>query len=335
MEEDLLQGEMTKDSVSKIFKKYLDSYTEVSRLAISGGFVYNDPEKIYDKKLILLGRTKTEPWIYYYRTASFVQGSTNAVQWEPWTEINIQIDAKNVYPVYAFGRIFVFLWATLETEDEPMNHREGSMNVKEGSGNKQEISNDSQHFSYVLRISYSFFNLNKEWSPPQKLDKSIPFDIDNVEIKDLDSLRNTLEKQLTIRSQLPVFNFKLFVENSNKLDAKGNVSDHENIIIKCSYSTFVFDFSKLPFIFLRNKEKSFVLTPELYAKPTDKAFPSQPGKEVFKTIFNEPSISEDEVVMLNTKEDTADGPWFSFEHKGGSFLCKPAVDGLSIDHQPA
>src|ERR671910_533626 len=30
------------------------------------------------------------------------------------------------------------------------------------------------------------------------------------------------------------------------------------------------------------------------------------------------------VVMFNTPIESSDGPWFSFDYKGGSFLCKPA-----------
>ena len=30
------------------------------------------------------------------------------------------------------------------------------------------------------------------------------------------------------------------------------------------------------------------------------------------------------VVMFNKPSESSDGPWFSFDYKGGSFLCKPA-----------
>src|SRR5262249_33726400 len=42
----------------------------------------------------------------------------------------------------------------------------------------------------------------------------------------------------------------------------------------------------------------------------------------------------DNVVMFNSLEKTTDGPWFSFDYKGGSFLCKPAEPALGGDEWP-
>ena len=36
------------------------------------------------------------------------------------------------------------------------------------------------------------------------------------------------------------------------------------------------------------------------------------------------SVPAPTVVMFNKPSESSDGPWFSFDYKGGSFLCKPA-----------
>ena len=85
-----------------------------------------------DKKLILFGRTKTDPRRYYYRSATFPMGSSGSAIWE-WQKLNLQIDADRVYPVYAFGRVFVF-WAKAETQTEPAD--KGTITAADGRQNR-------------------------------------------------------------------------------------------------------------------------------------------------------------------------------------------------------
>ena len=44
LQENLQQGEITDDSVLQAYRKYLDDYTEVSRLVIAGGYRQPDPQ---------------------------------------------------------------------------------------------------------------------------------------------------------------------------------------------------------------------------------------------------------------------------------------------------
>lgn len=288
LEEDLLQGDITDAALQGLYKKYLDEYTEVSRLTIAGGYVYENPERSYDQNLILFGRTKTDPLRYYYRNASFVGGATNSATWEPWFEVNIQIEAPRVYPVYAFGRVFVF-WAKVETEVE--GSTETTMTFTETDGG-QEVKNNAR-VDHILKVYYSFYNLNKEWVPAQLLDTEI-------------------------RRGVPITSFSLYVENAEKIEDDA----HENIIINCHYEAGGSE-----------GNQAYYLTPELYTKNANKPDFANSGAAVFSEIFHE-SIGEKRVVMLNTFETSADGPWFSFDHKGGSFLVKPATPGLGPDNQP-
>ncbi|WP_414621865.1 neuraminidase-like domain-containing protein [Calothrix sp. CCY 0018] len=299
LEEDLLQGEITLDLAAKAFKKYLDEYTEVSRLTIAGGYVYDKPGFGGEKQnLVLFGRTKTDPRRYYYRQGEFLGGENGSSLWEYWSSVNIKIDADRVYPVFAFNRVFVF-WSNIQaiTED-PAN---ASITTKE-TENTQTVSSQAE-VKYLIDISFSFYNLNKEWVPAQTLAAEIKED---AKINDV----------------------QLFVENSNRLKLNNNHDNlheiHENIVINCSYK-----------INQEEKFKEFRLTPELYTEEVfdAKGF-SNSGIEVFTSLFDEPAISPNNVVMFNAPEASSRGAWFSFDHKGGSFLCKPDVAILNDNAFP-
>ena len=286
-EDNLLQSEVSEVAVQRVYKTYLDEYTEVSRLNIAGGYAYDEPGSAGQvKSLILFGRTKTEPRTYYYRQARFPQG---AAIWEPWFPVNVQIDVEKVYPVFAFDRIFVF-WAKVETLQEPTEETQLTVIA---NGNNQTVKNNNSA-QYVIKIHFAFQDLNKEWVQAQTLAGEIR---DVKEIVEID----------------------LFVENSDKLNLPGKVGKHENIVINCSFRQIGDD---------ATSNEAFVLTPELYTERTDKPQVQNRGKAIFNSLFEEPEIADAKMTMLNSTEKSAEVPWFSFDYKGGSFLCKPAIPQL-------
>ncbi|RIK36816.1 MAG: hypothetical protein DCC55_26150, partial [Chloroflexi bacterium] len=294
LEEDLLQGEITAATVQRAYKKYLDEYTEVSRLTIAGGYVYDAPESTApSRNLVLFGRTKTDPRRYYYRLAEFFSGQQDSALWSPWLKVNVQIDADKVYPVFAFHRVFVF-WTKVEALTNPPA---STAITSRTDGNTQTVASAVPP-SFVVKIYYSFYNLNKEWVPAQTLTAEIP-------------------------PASAIENLKLFVENSDKLITQGKVATHENIIINCSYT-----------VHGAETNHAFRLTPELYTERADKPKFDNNGLTVFDHIFDEHVFDDTTVVMFSTLEKSSDGPWFSFDHKGGSFLCKPAVTPLAEDAWP-
>lgn len=363
LEEDLLQGEITVDLVAKAYKKYLDEYTEVSKLEVVGGCVYDAPEAKNEKNLVLFGRTKTQPWRYYYRTAIFVDQQKGSL-WNPWYSVNVQIEGNKVYPVFAFNRVFVF-WTKLETviKDDASNT---TITVKDkDEAGKQEVSSE-QNSTYILKIFFSFYNLNKEWVPVQTLDISIQ---DSKKISDV----------------------QLLIQNSNHLNLDSNTfnrnNNHENILVNCKYKVdnkqahqayqaenkiqnnyrrqrqnLINDINrlrrggfsiselveynqkiirirelnrlikKIPYVpkFIE-KFVSSKLTPELIVYKLDqgKRF-NIDGVSIFNSLFDEPKINPDKVVRFNAPETSSDSRWFSFEHKGGSFLCKPSINFVQI-----
>ncbi|MFI9556382.1 Tc toxin subunit A-related protein [Nonomuraea endophytica] len=165
LEDELLQGEITDDGVRRAYKRYLDEYTEVSRLAIAGGYVYTaDGALPGERRLVLFGRTRTAPMRYYCRTAEFRDRDRLSATWQPWQKVGVQIDVEKVYPVHAFGRIFVF-WPVVETVSPPVTATTTiSDEQKDG---KREVSAPPP--SYQIRIRYSFSNLTDEWVAAQEL----------------------------------------------------------------------------------------------------------------------------------------------------------------------
>lgn len=287
LEEDLLQTEINENTAQWAYKKYLDEYTEVSRLNIAGGYVYDEPgSQGQTKSLILFGHTKTDPKRYYYRLTKFIDGTG---VWDPWLGVNVQIDADKVYPVFAFNKTFVF-WTKVEAVMENVSETELTVTT---SGDNQKVKNNNAS-KYIIKIQYAFHDLNKEWVQAQTL---------AGEIKNVKELSH----------------IDLFVENSDNLDLPGKVGKHENIVINCSYKQVG---SNTAF------NKAFILTPELDTEETDKPKVENKGREIFSSLFDEPGIDDVNMIMLNSTEKSSEGPWFSFDYKGGSFLCKPAIPPL-------
>jgi hypothetical protein len=99
----------------------------------------------------------------------FIDGLSDAVDWQPWLEVNVQIDADRVYPVYALNKIFVF-WAQVEIRSSI--GPDTQLKLKQEPNGQINSKTDAVNES-VLQIYYSYFNLNGEWANPQK----IPYEI--------------------------------------------------------------------------------------------------------------------------------------------------------------
>ncbi|WP_299462925.1 hemopexin repeat-containing protein [uncultured Microscilla sp.] len=349
MEDDLQQGEVTEDLVLKAYKKYIDEYTTVSGLTICGGYVYDDAINEADKNLVLFGYTKSDPRVYYYRLATFYNGDTDGALWGPWLETNIQIESDKVYPVFAFGKVFSF-WTRTEKELEGAS--EGTVKAVGDSEDKSITSNGAA--DHVVKVFYSYYNLNKEWAVPQTLRVKKELLIRETprtkEAKDSATLANPVAYSNTIS------NVELAVEKATTRDD----NDHENILIRCSYwvgdPRLVEAVIKNSEQVLRNygigislddakkqvehKYQSFYLTQGLDSgRETDVSelakFAINDGREVFERIMAS-SENFDEVtssIFLNTAKDATNNHWFSFDYKEASFLCKPTESSTDFNEQ--
>jgi hypothetical protein len=283
LEDDLLQHEITADAVQSSYKRYLDEYTEVSRLEIAGGYVYTeDDAEAGVRKLVLFGRTRTEPHRHYYRSATFSDMGGFSATWEPWETVDVQIAAERVSPVHAFGRVFVF-WSVAEAVAPDTSRTTLTTTEKDGV---QTVKADPP--TYQVKIYYSFYDLNHKWVPAQLL-------------------------KVETAAAGPVTDLSLYVQASRTVPGVG---DHDSIVIQSSYKAAGAD-----------KTGAYTLTPELYPLPiTEFTRPAEHGDP--DLVFDEPDttpIDPSKVVLFNAPADSTDDPWFSVDHKGGSFLCRPVT----------
>jgi hypothetical protein len=299
LESDLLQSDITPASVQRAYKRYLDEYTEVSRLTIAGGYVYAERgREPGTRSLVLFGRTKTDPRRYYYRRAEFRSADRLSTTWEPWLEVGVQIDADTVYPTHAFDRVFVF-WTTVEAV-RPDPTAGTTVTTDAGGTTHTASASEARH---RVKIFYSFYNLNQEWVPAQELGTGEP---QNGTISEI---------TLSVRAPEP---------------KPGQPSDgHGSIEVSCAYTVTAATGTTSPEPKPRARA-AFALHPELYAvvRPaptTDEVVPDI-GRSL-ATIFGDgEKIDPKQVVRFSNPTASADTHWFSVDHKGGSFLCRPAVD---------
>ncbi|GAA3254959.1 hemopexin repeat-containing protein [Dactylosporangium siamense] len=305
LESDLLQGEITPDGVERAFKRYLDEYTEVSRLTIAGGYVYTKdmaPDGV--RRLVLFGRTKTDPRRYYFRRAEFGTTEPLSATWEAWQPVNVQIGADQVHPVHAFGRVFVF-WADA-ADAQPDDPGTTSVVVADD----RQVSG-SQTKTQRVAIRYSFSNLNRDWVPMQTLG-------------------------VGPREEGTISGVTLLVRPRVKDD-----SGATSIAVSCSYTVTAPDTGAEPPT-PRRAAVLFDLNPELYADdlldPDDPKGLTPAGAAVMTDIevtLAAAATAEQVSRIFLDRVDPAgivrfDQPagfeglnWFSVDHKGGSFLCRP------------
>ncbi|MGZ8157189.1 MAG: Tc toxin subunit A-related protein [Methylobacter sp.] len=147
LENDLSQGNVTKDTVEAAYKKYLDSFQELATLQYVDGYrcYTNGSEDEESDTLFIFARTQAIPYQYYYISRS--KGDI----WSQWNKIIITINAQYITPVYAFNKLFIF-WSEI-TE------------VTEKSNSNGKIT------SSKVSINYSFYNFSGDWVQPQTLIK--------------------------------------------------------------------------------------------------------------------------------------------------------------------
>ena len=314
LESSLTQGKLTDELIEEAYVTYLDSFTEVSELTIAGGYVYDDTSSdTNDKVLVLFGHTRTDPMRYFYRFATFVGGASSAIIWDPWEELNISIEVAHVRPVYAFNRVFVF-WTVI---DESAADPSSAVVTTSGSDSNQTVSSQGNS-QKEIKVYYSFYNLNKRWSQPQLLDTNFI----SSETVTINSEPYTLTD---LKTNLYISDVDLVVENSSKLSD----DDYENIYINVSFyvsDTYGNSSPKGPYI------RAYNLTPELYSQEADTQNIENQGQDLFNDLFpEEGGIDADDMVMLSSNNNSMDGPWFAYNHKGCGFLVKPNADSLDSE----
>lgn len=149
-EQELMQSDITQESVEHAFMNYLNKFAEIANLKIVGSYLHrdlNNPNA--DDVLYLIGRTPMEPRIYYYREYIMPRAS-EVGRWLPWKQIDLPINADLATPVFAFNRLFLFWVEFIESSNSV------------GEGNTITI--------YQPTVRFSFLNFTGGWIPPQTYD---------------------------------------------------------------------------------------------------------------------------------------------------------------------
>jgi hypothetical protein len=315
LEGDLLQGEITAEAVDRAYRRYLDEYTEVSRLTIAGGYVYTK-DRLPDgpRRLVLFGRTRTDPRRYYHRRAEFANREKLAATWGPWQPVDLQIDADQVHPVHAFGRVFVF-WTVPETVAEDAA---GTAVLAQASGDRQVVSTRGR--LQRIRICYSFQNLNQEWVPAQTLGTGTrePGTVSDATLLVMPRMKTAEQMSVVVSCTYAV------TTPSTDPTATGPAGQPRR----------------------RRGAALFELNPELYAEDLlaaagehtaavatdlEVARARAATAEHVARIFVDP-VDPTDVVRFDAPPGSEF--WFSVDHKGGSFLCRPVqvtgTDGTAV-----
>lgn len=109
LENEIMQNDITNENVESAFLHYLEKVNEVSRLDIVGVYLELDDDNPYDDLppniniLHVIGRTKTQPTIYYYR-----QFNLSYNNWTAWEKIEVDIEGNHIIPVVYNRKLYLF-----------------------------------------------------------------------------------------------------------------------------------------------------------------------------------------------------------------------------------
>lgn len=160
LESELLQTEITQESVEAAYRNYFDKLTELAKLRVAATYrchvqkndaTSNNPT---DDTLFIFGKTATEPRTYYYRTC--INPTATPPTWNPWTKIDLNINSDYISPVFAFNKLFVFWVEIKETTDSSMD-----------GGKTQKTT------TRKATIKYTFQTVSQKWVQPQTLCEDI------------------------------------------------------------------------------------------------------------------------------------------------------------------
>jgi hypothetical protein len=116
LESELLQNEVTLETVEAAFRRYLEKLDEVARLEISGMYYQENEEILHqenEKILHVFGRTRGIPHIYYYRRWE------NSADWTPWERVDLDIEGDHLIPVVWNQRLYLFWPIFTEKANQP------------------------------------------------------------------------------------------------------------------------------------------------------------------------------------------------------------------------
>jgi hypothetical protein len=169
------KGQVTDENVKQALAHYLESVNEVASLELIDGYVEPffltaaaEPESNEKRAIQLIGRSRKEPCVFYFRTALAITSTAaldrgtskdeaTYIQFGPWQQINLQINSNYLSTVMAFGRQFIF-WAE---QTEIINTE----------------SDNRKYTSVYAAVYYSYRDFSGKWVAPVTFVKDYLVDI--------------------------------------------------------------------------------------------------------------------------------------------------------------
>lgn len=165
VESGLNQSNLTEDYLEGLYSDYLEDFSKVMDVKICSA--YKTGNTTY-----LFGRTRQQPYIYYYCTQE------QYPVWGQWKELKgCTISAEDVTPAVVFGKLHVF-WVEQKKLKSNMIHGSESM---EGT-------------SWRADVKYTFLNSKGQWAPPQDLisDELFYYEEEGKSLQDSSNLFNNV-----------------------------------------------------------------------------------------------------------------------------------------------
>jgi Tc toxin complex TcA C-terminal TcB-binding domain/Neuraminidase-like domain/Salmonella virulence plasmid 28.1kDa A protein len=174
LESELLQNDVSQDTVKSAFTKYIVQVDEVANLDVVGQFLEGNKET---GKLHVVGRTRNAPYFFYYRYYEFDNRSNQSNRyWYPWEKIEVDIpsvdveddinnlanNGASVIPVIWKDRLFIFFPQFMQKNwDSPLKKE---MKIADSAENT--ASNSTPLSYWEIKMSWSEYKEEK-WSPKQ------------------------------------------------------------------------------------------------------------------------------------------------------------------------
>ena len=158
LEDEILQETITDDSATTALSNYLEKMNEVSNLEIVGSYAEGGSLGV-NGVLHVVGRTRSEPRTFYYR--SFIAKQVSQGTWNPWIKIPVDIKGDVVAPVVFNGHLHLY-WPAITVKQRPDPPKKSPT-----SGDPLTITGDNvadeHHTTYAAEIKL----MGTEYIPSQ------------------------------------------------------------------------------------------------------------------------------------------------------------------------
>ncbi len=200
LEEELLQSEITQESVEKAYQNYFEKFAEIAQLKPAGGYRCTvEKNSGAQDTLYLFGRTATEPYTYYYREC--INPEAKNPTWKAWQKIDLTINSEYINATYAFNKLFIFWVEVVPPEGKSKTETKAT-------------------------IKYSFHKFGKQWIQPQTLAKDIV--IENNDSKNRHLWHKVTALPIPGNGSEPEKILTLVGELDSKLDGDGDSKSYQS-----------------------------------------------------------------------------------------------------------